>query len=186
MVTRSPGVPPMTIAVSVTCLAWPSIVPVPCTPLSPIGVRRKVAVSASSMGGGTTVASTAAAAEGTVVPPPIEEALTATFLLTPIGNSGVQGTGTLEGQARMVTLTAIVIGGTPGDLVTIHRGACDAINPLDEPDYIAGELDDSGLLREDVPVRLTVLVTGDTYSVMVYSGGDDFSAPLACGEIGNR
>src|SRR5680860_1539505 len=138
MVTRSPGVPPMTIAVSVTCLAWPSIVPVPCTPLSPIG------------------------------------------------ESGVQGTGTIEGQARQVTLTAIVIGGTPGDLVTIHRGSCDAINPLDEPDYIAGELDESGLLREDVPVRLTVLVTGDTYSVMVYSGGDDFSAPLACGEIGNR
>jgi len=132
------------------------------------------------------VGPTAAAVEGTVVPPPIEEALTATFLLAPIGESGVQGTGTLEGQARQVTLTAIVIGGTPGDLVTIHRGSCDSINPIDEPDYIAGELDESGLLREDVPVRLTVLVTGDAYSVVIYSGGDDFSMPLACGEIGNR
>ncbi|CAN5760007.1 hypothetical protein BH20CHL4_BH20CHL4_01530 [soil metagenome] len=119
----------------------------------------------------------------TIAPPPAEEPLTATFLLAPIGDSGVQGTGTLEGQARQVTMTAIVLGVTPGALVTIHRGACDAIGPVSEPDYIVGELDESGLLREDVQVRLTVLVTNEPYSVVVYGGGDDFSAPVACGEI---
>jgi hypothetical protein len=122
----------------------------------------------------------------TVVPPPAEEVTTATFLLAPVGESDVQGTGTLEGQARLVTMTAIVIGAAPGDLVTIHRGSCADIGSAGEPDYIVGELDESGLMREDVQVRLTVLATADTYSVVIYGGDDDFSTPLACGEIGSR
>lgn len=118
--------------------------------------------------------------------PDVDTSTAATFLLEPIGTSGVTGTGTLEAQARLVTITTIVIGAEPGDLVTIYRGTCDQVSTLGEPDYIVGELDDSGLLREEVRVRLTVLLTRDIYSVVIYGGGDDFSLPLACGEIESR
>lgn len=118
-----------------------------------------------------------------VAPPDVEMAQSATFFLGQVNNSGVQGTGTLEAQPRLVIVTAIVIGGQPGDTVTIQRGSCETIGSGSEPDYIVGELDESGLLRAEIRVRLAALIGGDTYSVVVYPSGDDFTQALSCGEI---
>ncbi len=118
-----------------------------------------------------------------VSPPEVETAQSATFFLSEVNNSGVQGTGTLEAQPRLVIVTAIVLGGQPGDTVTIQRGSCETIGSGSEPDYIVGELDESGLLRAEIRVRLAALLGAESYSVVVYPSGDDFTQALSCGEI---
>ncbi|MGD9710804.1 MAG: hypothetical protein AB7V46_01910, partial [Thermomicrobiales bacterium] len=124
-----------------------------------------------------------AGTETVVAPPEVETVESVTFFLAPVGNSGIQGTGTIEAQPRLVTVTAIVIGGSPGDTVTIQRGSCSTIGSGAEPDYIVGELDETGLLRSDLRVRLAALVGEEPYSVVVYPSGDEFTQALACGEI---
>lgn len=118
-----------------------------------------------------------------VAPPPGGNTQTATFLLQPVNSSGITGTGTLEAQNRLVIVSAIVLGAQPGDTITIQRGGCSALGAGVEPDYIVGELDDTGLLREEVRVRIEALTGAETYAVVVYSGSEDFSRAIACGDI---
>ncbi|MCC6943064.1 MAG: hypothetical protein IT335_00725 [Thermomicrobiales bacterium] len=131
----------------------------------------------------TPIAQPTAEGSGTVVAPPEGGSESATFFLQPVNNSGVTGTGTLEAQTRLVIVTAIVIGAQAGDTVTIQRGSCSTISGGTEPDYIVGELDETGLLREELRVRLAALTGGEAYSVVVYAGGEDFSQAIACGDI---
>ncbi|CAN5740471.1 hypothetical protein BH23CHL5_BH23CHL5_12900 [soil metagenome] len=115
--------------------------------------------------------------------PEATDATSAMFFLLPVDGSGVQGTGTLDAAARTTTMTVIALGGSPGDVVTIHRSSCEMLDPLAEPDYIVGELDSAGVLRAEIGVRLPVLLTRDSYAVVIYAAGDELAQAVACGDI---
>ncbi len=115
--------------------------------------------------------------------PEAADATSAMFFLVQVDGSGVQGTGTLDAEARTTTMTVIALGGSEGDVVTIHRSSCAMLDPQMEPDYIVGELDSAGVLRAEFGVRLPVLITRDSYAVVIYAAGDTLSQAIACGDI---
>lgn len=104
------------------------------------------------------------------------------FTIDPIGGSGVSGIGTVSASDRTVTVSAVLIGATPGSTVGISRGTCAELTNVLEPDYYVGEIDEAAIVQASVPVRLSVLLSRGPYSIVVYGPGD--GAPMvACGEI---
>ena len=119
--------------------------------------------------------------ETAVAVPTVASAGSASFVLTSVGSS-VSGIGTIDGQARTVNVTAILIGTEPGSSVGIARGSCAELTTVLEPDYYVGDVNETGIVQGSVPVSLSVLQSRGPYSVVVYGPGD--GAPMvACGEI---
>ena len=119
--------------------------------------------------------------ETAVAVPTVATAGSAAFALTSVGSS-VSGIGTIDGQARTVNVTAILIGAEPGSSVGIARGSCAELATVLDPDYFVGDVTDTGIVQGTVPVSLTVLQSRGPYAVVVYGPGD--GAPMvACGEI---
>jgi hypothetical protein len=124
---------------------------------------------------------TAVGQETAVAVPTVASAGSATFSLAGIGSS-VSGIGTIDGQARSVNVSAILIGAEPGSSVGIARGTCAELATVLEPDYFVGEVTETGIVQGSVPVSLTVLQSRGPYAVVVYGPGEG-AAMVACGEI---
>ena len=105
---------------------------------------------------------------------------TASFLLTELGASGVQGLGSIEGEGRTVTVNAVIIGAEAGDQVYAVRSTCADLVAVSEPDVFIGEIDASGLVQEELRVRLSAFAGS---AIVVYPAGEDFTTPLACGDV---
>jgi hypothetical protein len=124
---------------------------------------------------------TAVGQETAVAVPTVASSGSATFSLAGIGSS-VSGIGTIDGQARSVNVSAILIGAEPGSSVGIARGTCAELATVLEPDYFVGEVTETGIVQGSVPVSLTVLQSRGPYAVVVYGPGEG-AAMVACGEI---
>ncbi len=119
--------------------------------------------------------------ETAVAIPTVASSGSASFVLTAVGSS-VSGIGTIDGQARTVNVSAILIGAEPGSSVGIARGNCAELATVLEPDYFVGDVTETGIVQGSVPVSLTVLQSRGPYSVVIYGPGE--GAPMvACGEI---
>lgn len=119
--------------------------------------------------------------ETAVAVPTVASAGSATFTVVGVG-SNVSGIGTIDGQARTVNVSAILIGAEPGSSVGIARGTCVELATVLEPDYYVGDVTETGIVQGSVPVSLTVLQSRGPYSVVVYAPGEG-AAMVACGEI---
>jgi hypothetical protein len=130
----------------------------------------------------TTVAvPTTTGQETAVAVPTVASSGSGTFALTAVG-SGVSGIGTIDGQARTVNVSAILIGAEPGSSVGIARGTCAELATVLEPDYYVGDVTETGIVQGSVPVSLSVLQSRGPYAVVVYAPGEG-GAMVACGEI---
>lgn len=116
-------------------------------------------------------------------PPGIDPSTRATFVLEPINDSGVSGSGVIAVLGRQSALTAIVNGAPEGAYLAIVRGGCTPEAITSEPDYRIGRLDQNGIVSTEVRVRLSGLLNRDVYGVVVYPSQDDLSQQLACGVI---
>lgn len=124
---------------------------------------------------------TATTQETAVAVPTVASAGSATFAVAGVG-SNVSGIGTIDGQARTVNVSAILIGAEPGSSVGIAHGTCVELTTVLEPDYYVGDVNETGIVQGSVPVSLTVLQSRGPYSVVVYGPGEG-AAMVACGEI---
>ncbi len=122
---------------------------------------------------------TTTTAETAVAVPTVANTGSATFALTAV-ESSVTGIGTIDGQARTINVSAILLGAAPGSSVGISRGTCAELVMVVEPDYYVGDVTDTGIVQGTVPVSLTVLQSRGPYSVVVYGPDGNMTA---CGEI---
>jgi uncharacterized surface protein with fasciclin (FAS1) repeats len=120
-----------------------------------------------------------------ILPPSVVAATTDSIVLpvSPVGDSGVSGTITLDrlGDATIVTLS---LDGTPagGDHPAhLHVGDCSAPGPVAIPlNNVDG---DTGLSVTDVAAPIEAILTGN-HLVMVHLSPEEISTFVACGEVG--
>ncbi len=148
--------------------------PVVLPPVPASGVEPTVAATTEAVPT-TTVQETAVAV------PTVASSGSVSFVLNAVGSS-VSGIGTIDGQARTVNVSAILIGAESGAVVGIAQGSCADLATVLEPDYFVGEVTETGIVQGSVPVSLNVLQTRGPYSVVVYGPGEG-AAMVACGEI---
>jgi hypothetical protein len=113
-------------------------------------------------------------------PPGTDPSMRATFVLEPVNESGITGSGVIAVLEQRSALTAIVNNAPDGAYLGIVRGGC---TPEAEPAYRVGTVDENGVITTEVRVRLPGLLNRDVYGVVVYPSEADLDQPLACGEI---
>jgi hypothetical protein len=105
----------------------------------------------------------------------------ATARLEPAGDEAVVGFAVVSRVARMIDLVVLVARAGEGDTVTLREGACGEDSGNGDR-YEVGALDEDGVVRATLEVRLTEILAFGPWSVTVHAA-DDVERPLACGEI---